>query len=205
MVANINDMITYTLSLSVTGGAVSNVSVSDVLPAHLNLVGFGTTPLGGTTGWSLSTRTATWTFPTLAPGTYSITYQVQVDSAAPQGTVLTNNAQLTYNGLVSPKVSSVNVSMAMTAPTLYPNPLKGAGSANLQVVFSQTQDFVTIKVFTTAFRKVYDDTVKSVPVGTFLYTLDPGHFKGSVAANGLYYVVITTPSNKWVSKLLIFR
>ena len=128
-----------------------------------------------------------------------------MDSVAQQGTVLTNNAQLTYNGLVSPKISSVNVTMAMTAPTLYPNPIKGVGSANLQVVFGQTQDFVTIKVFTTAFRKVYDDTLKSVPTGTFLYSLDPDNFKGSRAANGLYYVVITTPSNKWVTKLLIFR
>jgi fimbrial isopeptide formation D2 family protein len=204
MVANINDTITYTISLNVTGGPVVNISVSDVLPTHLNLVGFGSVPAGGSTSWNLSTRTATWTFSSLAPGTYTITYQAQVDSAAQQGTVLTNNAQLTYNGLASPKVSSVNLSMAMTAPTLYPNPVKGTGPANLQVVFSQRQDFVTIKVFTTAFRKVYDDTVKSVPVGTFLYALDPDHFKGSAAANGLYYVVITTPSNKWVSKLLIF-
>ena len=95
--------------------------------------------------------------------------------------------------------------MAMTAPVLFPNPLKNNGPVNLQVVFGKTQDYVTVKVFTTAFRKIYDDTVKSVPVGTFLYGLDPDHFRGSVAANGLYYVVISTPSNRWVSKLLIFR
>ena len=140
----------------------------------------------------------------LAPGTYSISYQAQVDSGAQPGTVLTNGAQLTYNGLTSPKTTSVEVTMATMGPVLFPNPVKGRDPVSLRVVFGKTQDDVSIKVFTTAFRKVYDDTVKSVPEGIFLYGLDPDHFKGS-AANGLYYVEVKTPSNRWISKLLVLR
>ena len=56
-----------------------------------------------------------WTLPSpLAPGTYQLTYQVQVNNAVAGGT-LTNNAQLTYTGLAAPITSSVNVQV----PGLY--------------------------------------------------------------------------------------
>jgi hypothetical protein len=144
-------------------------------------------------------------FSSFTPGTHVISYQAQVDSVAPPGTILTNNAQLTYAGSATAKTASVNVEVPLNVPVVYPNPLKGPGPTNLQVVFPETESFVTIKVFTTAFRKIYEDTIQSVPQGTFTYSLDPDHFKGSRAANGLYYVSITTPSKHWVLKLLIFK
>lgn len=192
--------------MDVTGGPVTGISLSDVLPASLNFVGYGTTPSGAVTvSWNSSTRTLGWSFGSaLAPGVYTITYQVQVGSN-PQASVITNNAQLTYNGLTTPKTTSVNVTLASATPLIYPNPLKDQGPVNLEVVLSKPQDSLSVKVFTTAFRKVYEDKVQSVPGGMFLYGLDPSRFKGAAGANGLYYVVITTPSNRWVLKLLVTR
>jgi hypothetical protein len=82
--------------------------------------------------------------------------------------------------------------------------LKGPGPIHLVVNFDNPHDFVTVKVFTTAFRKVYENTTPNVPGGPFQFDLDPDNFKGS-AANGLYYAVITTPSDRWISKLLILK
>jgi len=204
-VANPNDILTYTIALNVFGGPVTNISLTDILPVPMNLVGFGSVPPGATTSWNAGTRTLGWSIPTLAVGTYSITYQVQITSAPQEGQVLTNNAQLTYNGLSVPKTTSVNVAMAATAPVLYPNPIKDGGPALLQVVLAQPQSELELKVFTTAFRKVYADKVQNLPAGAFQYALDPARFEGGEAANGFYYVLVTTPSNRWILKLLITR
>lgn len=200
-----NDVFTYSLSLTVTGGAVTNVVITDMLPSPLSLVGFGIEPPGGVTAYDSATRTLSWTLPPLVPDVYTITFQAQVTGTASAGSTITNQAQLTYTGLASPKSASANVTVAQASPSLYPNPVRDNGAAELQVPLGQPQDYLTVKVFTTAFRKVYEDTVKTVPAGVFLYGLDTTHFEGGVAANGLYYVVITTPSNRWISKLLILK
>lgn len=205
-VANANDVITYTIFVDVTGGPVSNVSITDILPAPLSLVGFGNVPPGGVTSWNATTKTLGWSSSSpIPPGIYTITYQAQVTATPHQGSVMTNHAQLSYSGLTSPKTATVDVALAMTAPVLYPNPLRDNGLATLQVVLNKPQEYLTVKVFTTAFRKVFADTVKTVPSGIFLYGLDTSRFQGSTAANGLYYVVITTPSNRWNLKLLILK
>jgi fimbrial isopeptide formation D2 family protein len=200
-VANVNDTLTYTLTLNVTGGAVTNVVITDVLPASLTFVGFGNSAGAVTT----SLNPLGWSFTSLNPGTYSITYQAQVAGNAPAGSVISNQAQLSYNGLTSPKTSTDSVTVAQTAPIAYPNPVRGGGPVELQVALNQPQDYLAVKVFTTSFRKVYGDTVKSVSAGVFLYGLDTTHFEGGAAANGLYYVVISTPSNRWIVKLLILK
>lgn len=204
-VANVNDVITFTLGLNVTYGSVANVAVTDVLPAQLNLVGFGSTPPGGVTSWNASTKTLSWDFSALPVGTYTITYQAQVTNAADSGSAIINQAQLAYSGLVSPKTASVTVTVSQTSPSLYPNPLRGNGPAELQIPLNQAQDYLRVKVFTTSFRKVYEDTVKTVPAGVFIYGLDSTRFEGGLAANGIYYVVLTTPSNRWILKLLILK
>jgi hypothetical protein len=60
-----------------------------------------------------------------------------------------------------------------------------------------------IRIFTTAFRKIYETEDKNVPAG--VYTKDLTGFHVSDVANGLYYVVITTPTNRWIDKLLILH
>jgi len=82
----------------------------------------------------------------------------------------------------------------------------GSAGVNLQIFFNEPHDYVEIKVYTLAFRKIYDDQVNYVSAGQFNYYVDPSKFKGSVTiANGLYYVIVTTPTNRWMLKLLVLR
>jgi len=69
--------------------------------------------------------------------------------------------------------------------------------------FTEPHDYVAIKVYTTAFRKIYERDFKYVPAGFFTFSFD--NFPGSAVANGLYYVAVSTPSNRWIDKLLILR
>jgi hypothetical protein len=83
--------------------------------------------------------------------------------------------------------------------------VKGTGSTTLAVSFDKPHDYVTIKIYTTAFRKIYQYTAHYVQAGIFTLSLDTAHINGGSMANGVYYVVITTPSNRWISKLLVLR
>jgi len=201
----VNDILTYTITINVTGGPVSNLSITDILPAPLDFVGFGASGGAVTYIWNPPTRTLSWNFVVLGLGSTTLTYQAQVTGAAATGSVITNQAQLTYSGLASAKSGTANVTVAQTSPLIYPNPVRDDSPAELQIPLNQPQDYLTVKVFTTAFRKVYEDMVKTLPSGVFTYGLDTTRFDGGAAANGLYYVVITTPSNRWTSKLLILK
>jgi uncharacterized repeat protein (TIGR01451 family) len=104
------DLVTYTLDLTVTTGSVNNVVVTDVLPSHMQFVGFGTAPSGAVTQWDPSTQTMTWSFPSLAPGAYQVTYQAQVDPYVTEGTVLRNCGDVSFTG--GTRESCVDVAMA---------------------------------------------------------------------------------------------
>jgi fimbrial isopeptide formation D2 family protein len=93
-----NNVITYTLSLTVTAATATNVQITDPLPAHLVYVSTGAVPAGGTSTYNTSSATLTWNWASLAPGTYSLTYQAQVDSYVTQNTVISNCAQVTASG-----------------------------------------------------------------------------------------------------------
>jgi hypothetical protein len=92
---------------------------------------------------------------------------------------------------------------APATPVLYPNPFKRNGPLNLQVYFAEPHDYVTVKIFTTAFRKIYQSNQSNVPAGVFTFSFD--NFHPSSVANGLYYVVVMTPTDRWIEKLLILR
>ncbi len=113
--ASSGDILTYTLTLTVSGSTASGVHVSDPLPSHLIYLGLGPVTMGGTGTWDQSTKTLTWDWASLAPGTYTVTYQAQVDDYVTQGSVLVNNATLTYNGSSNSKQATVSVTLA----TLY--------------------------------------------------------------------------------------
>ena len=86
----------YDIAVTVTGNSQSGVVVTDILPAGETFV-TGLSAPGGVApvvnGQSLS-----WTLPTLAIGTYDITYQVKVDDFQKGGTILVNNAQMSVPG-----------------------------------------------------------------------------------------------------------
>jgi hypothetical protein len=68
-------------------------------------------------------------------------------------------------------------------------------------------DSVKVKIFTVAFRKVYEDTAPETGIGQHLYAFDLA--KVNSFANGLYFVVVYWKSGEnetqQIMKLLIRR
>ena len=76
---------------------------------------------------------------------------------------------------------------------------------NLQFTISRFASQVTIKLFTTSFRMIKEITLNNVPAGLVQTQLDIKDNAGIPLANGLYYVVVTTPQGRAVGKLLVSR
>lgn len=62
-----------------------------------------------------------------------------------------------------------------------------------------------VKVYTLAFREIQDKVYPSVPAGVNALTLELKDRRGTNLANGLYYLVVSTPDNRAVLKLLVAR
>lgn len=105
--ASLGDSVTYTLSLTVSGGPVSDVILQDTLPAGVTFTSFLSAPLGTTP--SQNGQNLQWALPTLPIGPYQITYSVKLATALTG--VLTNNVQLTSPTLPTETASS-NVTVA---------------------------------------------------------------------------------------------
>jgi hypothetical protein len=84
---------------------------------------------------------------------------------------------------------------------IFPNPVTGEFT-HIRINVKNPTDTVDVKVFTIAFRKVIDAQTQ-VPTG--VYQLDLHDKNGTFLANGLYYIVVTTPQARFVQKLLILR
>ena len=108
--AKSGDVITYTVTLTVTNGTANNVQVQDVLPPHMSYVSMDPAPAGGTQTQAGSTLT--WNWGTLGPGTYTLSYQGVLDTFIQQGSEIDNHAALTYTGLPAAKVATAKVVLA---------------------------------------------------------------------------------------------
>jgi hypothetical protein len=90
---------------------------------------------------------------------------------------------------------------------IFPNPLSGGAPLQLTYQLGQTAGQVKLKLFTVAFRKIFEDDSLPTASGGQLYVLDFSKV-GSIA-NGLYYVVLYVKTGgsetHQVMKLLIQR
>jgi len=122
--AALGTAVTYTLAYANTnGGAATNVSLTDTLPAQISYVA-GSADQGGV--YNPTTRTLTWCPGTVAPAQQgAVTFQASVDADAIVGSTIVNSGNLTYNGLEAPLVSNlasftVSAPPTNTPPTLDP-------------------------------------------------------------------------------------
>ncbi|HJT25216.1 MAG TPA: hypothetical protein VJ873_11620, partial [bacterium] len=99
----------YTLHLYVNS-STSDIAVTDVLPSQMTYLGPAANNPSSlpTPAYNASLNQLVWTLPSLAPGTYQLSYQAQINNMVPAGTVLTNNAVLTYPGSI-PLTASAQV------------------------------------------------------------------------------------------------
>ena len=213
------DTLTYTLNFTVTGSS-AGVSAIQGLPQYMTFVGAGSVPAGGTFNFDGTLRTLTWNWPSLAPGNYQVTYQLKVDNNAPCGWVLADSGDVVLstgmiyanNGAASVTVVCPTLTPTVTVtpggpdigpPIVYPNPAPG-GDCQVQFTLGNSGD-IRFQLFTTAFRKMLDRPLGTLPAGVYNVNLDLKDEWGSRLANGIYYVVVSNGKKHAVGKLLVIK
>ena len=216
-----NSPFSLSVPFSVSGSTATGVVFTDNLPAGLTFSGFTGVPAGGTTGGTGSSPTISWA--TLPAGTYTITLTGTIDSSA-SGT-LNNGSVLSYNGggpistpssitvtplTATPTVTATQSStpiipVAVTTPIPYPNPATTTGPIDVSVSFGQPTGPVYLEIYTTAFRKVRSIPEGQVTAGTYTWPLYLVDNQSVPLANGLYYIVISTPNGRGIGKVLVLR
>jgi uncharacterized repeat protein (TIGR01451 family) len=188
-VAKSGDVITYTITLNVPVGPAVGVTVTDVLPSYLTFQGYGAVPSGGTT-FAPNGQTLMWSFPSLPVGTVTFSYQAQVGSYVPQGTVLTNNAQVTYAGLASPKKTSVNVTMS-TEYLVKVGVYNSAGELVKQIwVQELSQQITNFSLLQTPTITSLNGVVYVEVNGQEIATWNGTNQAGDPVSNGVYYMKV---------------
>ncbi|HJT25196.1 MAG TPA: hypothetical protein VJ873_11520, partial [bacterium] len=91
----------------------------------------------------------------------------------------------------------------MTTPVLFPNPVNGGDTVQLNPGLTVSSD-VRVSYFTVTFRKVNEISFKDVPAGGVL-ALPLTDKKNVSLASGLYYIVAQSQQGRSILKLLVLR
>ncbi len=172
--------VTYTVQLSVTGGAASNVVVQDVLPAGMSYVqGTATSLAGGT--FTCTGSTLTWVYNTVGPCTCTMTYVAQLAGTAANlaGSVLANTSTLACTGLSAALSATANLlvsaSAALTPPptntfTSTPVPPTATNTFTPTNTFTATATPTNSFTPTNTFTSTNTATATHTPTSTFTPT-----------------------------------
>ncbi|HVM33461.1 MAG TPA: glycosyl hydrolase family 8 [bacterium] len=202
--------ITYSQPVTITTSTATNVSYGASLPTGLNFTGFTSTAGGSASG-------ATLTWPSLGPGIYNIDFTANIDPTATGYLATTSSFSFTGGGplvqssgitvvvLTPTPTQTPIVSVPVTDPIPYPNPSTGNGPVSVSVSFGQPTGPVHLQIFTTAFRMVQDINEGPVNAGAQSFSLNLVDKDSIPLANGLYYVVISTPNGRSIGKILVLR
>ena len=180
---------TYSLILNVVAAAANSVTVTDALPANMTFQSFALVPPGGVT--SAVGNNLTWIFPTLPVGPVTLTYQAVVGNLLVGGTVLTNNAQLTYAGNPVPQKASVNITIAAIFKVqiaVYNSAGELVDNITVEELSQEVKSFsLTGATITTLEGKTY------VMVGSqIIATWNGMNQSGIPVSNGSYYLNVTS-------------
>ena len=80
-----------------------------------------------------------------------------------------------------------------------------SGPVTVNFTLKDPADQVSLKLFTTAFRKINETTLIHVPAGLVKTQLDLVDQRGSQLSNGLYYLLVTSAQGHSIGKILILR
>ena len=147
--------------------------------------------------------TATKTFtPTNTPVhtlTPSFTPSPSHTASATRTQSTTSTATFSPTTSLTPVLTGTPI-LSGSAPWLYPNPVVGFGPVTILLPGLKPDSAVEVEVFTTAFRKMYEESFPAGTVGSSIsFLLD------SSWANGLYYLVVITPKERTVLKMILLR
>src|SRR5579871_2544615 len=186
--AQSDDTVTYSLVLNVTQAPASSVTVTDILPPQMSFHGFVMVPPGGVTqavGNNLS-----WYFPSLPVGAVTLTYLAKIADLLDGGTVLTNNAELTYAGNPVPQKASVNVTIEavyLVKIGVY----NSAGELVKQIYVKElSQQVTSISLLQTPTITSLHGVIYVTVDGVQLATWDGTNQSGDPVSNGAYYIKV---------------
>ena len=75
----------------------------------------------------------------------------------------------------------------------------------VDVTVAKAGDVVRIQLFTTAYRKINEIVLSSLPVGMTPVQLVLRDMKGKLLANGVYYIRVISGSAITIGKLMVLR
>ncbi len=186
----------YTLTLNVVGNSVTNVVVTDPLPANVIFESFSYTPAGVTASYNQATSVMSWQMPSpLGPGQYQMTYQVMVNPLVPGGLTIQNCAVMSYTGgAAASSCASVQTTGQYTVKI---DEYNEAGELIQSMPVSQysqvisgvslSSSAITAVSGTGSSTTIYFD---GVPIGTW----NGMDSTGNPAVNGQYYVKVDSIS-----------
>ncbi len=106
------DILTYDIAVTVTGGSLGGVVVTDDLPPSMTFVSFVSSPNGTQSVFNTATDQLRWALPSpLSTGVYQLLYRTQVAASAPANAHLVNFAQGVFTGASRPVTASVPVTV----------------------------------------------------------------------------------------------
>ena len=188
-VGHSNDIVTYTLVVSPAFGQANSVVVTDALPNYLTFEGFGPVP-ASVNNPSFLNNTLTWTLVVMPATPVTLTFQAQLATFVPQGTVITNTAQLTYTGLSSPKRASVSMTMA-TSYTVHIGVYNEAGELITSYpAMELSQEITNFSILASPTITTLNGVVYIEVNGQELESWNGMNQSGTPVQNGSYYVKV---------------
>ena len=152
-----------------------------------------------------STTTNTPTATTTATPTGTATNTPTTTTTATPTSTPTSTPSATPSNTSTPASFTPTAALAVSTPFIYPNPGNDSGPVTVAVNIANSGDWAGMKLYTTAYRMVKHEKMENLTAGTNKLALDLNDDWGKPLANGIYYVVLTTPENKVVLKLLVLR
>lgn len=140
------------------------------------------------------TATATPTRTPTPTATFTVTF-TPTDTLSP-----TSTATPTDTPIVPPDAPP------LSTPLTYPNPLRFGEEVRVHVVLGKATSTVRVRLYTTAYRKVFDTEISpSTPLGPAELVLPLRGPSGEPLANGLYHLRLTSPAGEVRGKILVLR
>jgi len=195
-----HDVLVYNIGVHVPFGAASSVTITDTVPAQLDFVSVAppVIPSGSVSIIALPTPAPTsgtgtqlvWVFPSIAPGDYTLSYSASVKALMKGGTVVLNEALLTYPLIAAPKVAQASATV-LGDYTVRINVYNEAGEIVKTILltkFSEPIRDVTLESSNVLLS--INDKINIVYQGTVIGTWDGTNNNGEEVSNGKYYIKI---------------
>ena len=199
---------TYGINISVPANAAFGVTITDTVPAGLQYIGAGpiSDPPGPGTFTALGLPTPgptpgtgtllVWNFPgPIPPGNYTLNYTASVDNFTTAGTVLLNQAALTYPQDPTPQIASA-ASTVIGSYLVKINVYNEAGEIVKTILvqrYSQPVNNVSLQSSDTLVS--INDTINIVYDGVVIGTWNGTNNAGQEVTNGKYYITIDNIDN----------